>query len=510
MFLELLRKNASRSPNQTAIRYAEGSLTHGQLVERVEQRARGLIEMGVRAGDRVALVQPAEHELVISFFAVAACRAINVPLNPGVGHDELRFYLSDSDAQWAIVDQPLAGAVAGALESLAQELHVMVVDPSLSGPVPPADRFVGDGPGSGLGHSRADEVVAFMYSSGSTGIPKCVPRTVKQCWHEMAGVLAGLKLTCEDTILCTIPLFHNFGAVHCMLAAMGSCAKLVMLDEPVTSPQRSESILDLVERERVTILPAVPSMLAQLADAASIRDLQSVRLCYSATEPLPLKLARSFEDRFNLRIRQHYGCTETGGLTLDLDGGSLTVDDVLGRPLPGAQIRIVDDRGRMLGAGQVGEIVARSNAMTRGYRRLDALNRVVFRNAYFHTGDLGTLDSHGRLHWRGRKEFMIDTGGQCVSPHEIEAVLCTHTAVHECVVVGGADAQGAGELVRACVVSDGTCSERELLAFCGDRLESAKVPRVVDFVREIPKDPLGRVIRQAAVIDALRLERQAG
>ena len=502
MFLQLLQRNADYRPDEVAVVFGATRLTNSELLGNVERCSRGLIGLGVSPGDRVALLLDNSVEFLISFFAIAACRAVSVPLSPEFKEDELHFYLRDAGVRGLIVDAhriDLAMRVAG---SLPQQVQVIVNGAAAPGAVSLAD-LLSTVEEATLPATCLDDELIYIYSSGSTGRPKCAPRTVIQYWWEMDDVIEGLQLTREDKIFCMIPLFHNFGAVHCMLASVGSGASLVILDKPHPFSLHRRRALRLIQDEKITILPGVPFLFDQLGESIGDHDLSSVRICYSAAAALTRDIAEQFYSRFNVPIRNHYGCTEVGVITINLEPDLSQGIGSVGKPFPGVRVRILDDSGNALPAGEVGEVVVSSRAMTRGYRGAGEMDFPQFKGGCFHTGDLGLLDSEGRLHLRGRRSLVIDVVGQKVSPVEVEDVLAEHPGVETSIVLGVPNPDGLGELVKAYVVRDGLCGEEELLAHCRARLANYKVPSEVVFVRELPKGALGKVMRRREILDSL-------
>ncbi len=485
--------------------YGDERLTHRELLERVERCARALVALGIGPGERVGLLLENSPAFLTAFFAIAACRGVAVPLNLDLGEDEIRFYLGDAGARALIFDPAQLGLAQRLVVDLPQPFELIANGTSAPGVHSLAGLIAGAPPGV-LPACHHDDEVIYIYSSGSTGRPKCAPRTVVQYWWEMSSVIECLQLGRADVIFCMIPLFHNFGAVHCMLAAAGSGARLVILDNANPFALHRLRALRLVEHEGVTILPGVPFMFAHLANTSVEVDLGRVRICYSAAAALTPETADAFAGRFGVPIRNHYGCTEVGVMTIDLDPQPGAHGPTVGRAFPGVGIRILDDTGSALPPGEVGEVVVRSRAMTSGYRGGGEDARALFRDGSYHTGDLGSLDASGRLSLHGRRKLVIDVVGQKVSPLEIEDVLAQHPAVRAAVVVGAPSADGRGEYVKAYVVAAAPCTGAELQAFCGTRLANFKVPQAVSFIRELPKNGLGKIQRRHAVLDALVVE----
>jgi long-chain acyl-CoA synthetase len=303
----------------------------------------------------------------------------------------------------------------------------------------------------------------------------------------------------EDRIFVTVPLFHSYGMGFCLLAAAGTGAALILLEEPNPFLLRRQRALELLESERVTIFPGVPFNFRLLAEAPNGGDLSSLRLCFSAGTALPRASFDAFAQKFGVPVRQLYGCTEAGTLTANVDPDPVATFESVGTPVGEVKVQILDEDGVGVEAGEVGEVAVSSPALTGGYSDMAELNKVAFKDGYFRTADLGRLDEEGRLYITGRKKLLIEVGGYKVDPIEVEDVVIAHPKIREAVVVGVAGEIPGEEVVKAVVVLSEDCEERELLDFCQDRLANFKVPRMVEFRDEIPRSPLGKVLRKYLV-----------
>lgn len=464
---------------------AEGGLVHGdarmgwsELRERADRLAQGLASLGLGPGDPVALVLPNVPAFAISFFAIARLGGVVVPLNPQFKEAEFDFHFDEAGVK-AIVRQGDAGAEvvrdgkSASLERLMERQSGTLED---------------------AGEPNAEAV--FQYSSGSTGRPKRVPRTHQQLRVEADSLVATAAMVPDDVVFCTIPLFHTYGMGCCLLAAVRAGATLVLAEDAHPFVLKRDHVLAELERERATILPAVPFTFRLFAEAPGSANLSSLRLCISAANALPRSTFVAFERKFGVPIRQMYGCTEAGAVTLNLDENPSATVTSAGRPLQGVEVSIVDDEGAELDIGRNGEVVIRSPAMSAGYAGKDDLNATAFREIGYFSGDRGRLDEEGRLFITGRKKLLIDVKGDKVDPIEVEDVLAVHPKVSEVVVVGAASDVAGEELIKAVVVPRRECQERELIRYCRERLADYKVPQLVEFREEIPRNPAGKVLRK--------------
>jgi long-chain acyl-CoA synthetase len=439
-----------------ALVFGDERIGTAELWARVGRLANGLAARGVARGDSVALLLPNGPAFAIGFLAVAQLGAVAVPLNPQFKPAELEFCYRDSGVRLVLSDE--------------REIDRMIEEHDALAPEPRA-------PG---------DVVLLAYSSGSTGRPKRVPRTNGQLWWEADSVVSTIGLTAEDTILCTIPMFHAYGLGCCFLAALRSGARLVIADPHRPLALARNETLGLIEREQVTVLPSVPFVFRVLAEGRG--DLSSVRLCFSAGNALPRSTFDAFDRAFGVPIRQLYGLTETGAVTINVDPDAHATAASVGRPLPGIEIDVLDAAGHVVDAGRIGDIAIRSPAMTTRY------------GDRFATGDRGRLDDAGRLVITGRRKLLIDVcGGDKVDPIEVEDVLAVHPKVREVVVVGVPGEVEGEQIVKAVVVGEEGCGERELIRFCRERLANYKVPQQVEFRDEIPRSSLGKVLRKYLV-----------
>jgi long-chain acyl-CoA synthetase len=207
----------------------------------------------------------------------------------------------------------------------------------------------------------------------------------------------------------------------------------------------------------------------------------------------------AFGERFGLLVRQLYGSTETGFMTVNLDPDPVATFESVGTAAGDVEIRIIDEDGDTLPVGEEGEVVVSSPAMTDGYSDMEELNREAFRDGYFHTGDLGRLDDEARLYLTGRKKLLIEVGGYKIDPIEVQDVVVAHPKVQEAVIVGAEGRVEGEEIVKAVVVPSEDLEDREVIEFCRERLANFKVPQIVEFREEIPKSPLGKVLRKYLV-----------
>jgi long-chain acyl-CoA synthetase len=494
---QMLAAAAANLAGHAAVVHGSERITHAELAERVARLANGLSARGIGPDDPVALVMRDSPAFVVGFLALAALRAVAVPLNPRFKEAELSSCMRECGVRGVIAD---ADKTALCRDILSGRDAVAIVAAGDAGPSTVAvHSLIADHAPMALAGAKPDDDVVFQYSAGCTGGPKRVPRTQGQLRFEADSLVATLGLTPADVLFSTLPLFHSYGMGSCMLAALASGATLVIHEDAHPFVLQRDHTLEVLERERVTVFPAVPFILRLLAEAPGRGDLSMLRLCLSAASALPRPTFEAFAQRFGVPIRQLYGCTEAGAVTANLDDDPWTTWRSVGRPLEGVEVKVLDAAGEPVSPGHIGEIAVCSPAMTRGYAGLEELNRHVFRDRHFLTNDRGRLDEEGRLHITGRKHILIDVKGDKIDPIEVEDVLAVHPRVREVVVVGVESGAEGEDIIKAVVVPDGACQARELIRFARERLSNYKVPQMVEFRDEIPKSASGDVLRKYLV-----------
>jgi long-chain acyl-CoA synthetase len=496
--LRYLYEHAEVRPDHVAVVYEDQRISFAELVERIERLAAGLADLGIGPGDAVALLLPNDPTFIISWHAVTGLGAIVAPVNPAFKQEELEFTFRECDVKAVISDERAAGVCERIVAGFDRPVEVIPTT-AAHGQSLTLDMLAERSSPTRLEERSPDEIYLYQFSSGSTGRPKRVPRTHAQCVAEGELYNATFGRDPEDRVFCTIPMFHTYGMGACLFWSATSGATLVILEDPNPFLLRRHRALELIEQERATVFPGVPFNFRLLAEAPAGADLSSLRLLFSAGTALPRPTFEAFGERFGLLVRQLYGSTEAGFMTANFDPDPVATFESVGTPAGDVEIRILDEDGDALPTGEEGEVAVSSPAMTDGYSDMEELNREAFRDGYFHTGDLGRLDEEGRLYLTGRKKLLIEVGGYKVDPIEVQDVVVAHPKVREAVVVGAEGTVEGEELVKAVVVPDENVDDRELLEFCRERLANFKVPQIVEFREEIPKSPLGKVLRKYLV-----------
>jgi long-chain acyl-CoA synthetase len=482
MFATVARQNAERP----AVVDGGAAVCYAALEEKVAARVRELHNRGVRRGDRVALLLPNGLDFVISYFATLTAGAIAVPLNDHYQQTELLYFLDACDVSLLITSRAFAELCQQVL-SLRQSPRQLFFVESQTETSRTASAAVDD-------FSLSDPAAPVMYqfSSGSTGRPKRIARTHANLLFELDSLIATLNISREDRFLGVAPFSHVNGLMRSMLASIRAGATLY----PLAKFER-RAVAEVIEKNAISIFIGVPFMFSMLAKANFHRrpDFSSLRLCVSASAPMPQKLNQEFHEHFGIYVRQLYGSTETGTISVNLSADLAGSLESVGIPLTGVAVEVFTEDGRIAEFAEVGEVAVKSPAAITGYDGLAEVNRETFRDGYFFTGDLGRRDQDGLLYLVGRKKFFINKGGYKINPHDIEALLESHPKVAEAVAVGEPTSYG-DEKVKAVIVLSAPCTEEEIVEHCRGKIADFKIPSVIEFRDSLPKSPTGKVRRQ--------------
>jgi long-chain acyl-CoA synthetase len=489
-------------PEQVALRLGDELRTYSDLDDRARRAAHALHELGVRRGDRVAVMVPNSLAFFEAVHAAGRLGAVVVPVNIHFKADEAGWVVSDSGATAVVVADDLQPALAD---------------------VPSVPRLVvGDGYEDGLAASPAtgevdppDEVgdgwpTVMAYTSGTTGRPKGVAIGEDDFRRRAAGVAASGErwgLGPDDVHLLVGPSYHMgplfWGQMH---LAFG--ASVVVM--PKWDPREA---LALVERWRVTNTHMVPANFTRILELTeeerSAYDLSSLRIVVHAAAPCPVPLKRAFMDFVGAdKVWEYYGASEGGG-TVITPQEWLEHPGSVGKPFPGNEFAILDDDGNELGPREVGTVYAKPAMSSFRYHNDDAKTAGAHRGEWFTVGDAGYLDDDGYLYLTDRKSDMVISGGVNIYPREIEEALFRHPEVVDCAVLGVPDERWGEALYAVVQPTPGAALDADaVVTYCREQLADYKRPRIVEFVDELPRDPNGKV-RKPKLREAW-LERSGG
>jgi acyl-CoA synthetase (AMP-forming)/AMP-acid ligase II len=499
---ELVQRAARLWPDLEAVVDGDVRLSFSELAEWVERSARAASATGLRKGDRAAMWAPNSWEWVVTALGLHMAGVAIVPLSTRYKGDEASYILSRSGSRVLFtVDRFLSTDYRALLAGHQTPVEQTV---TIGGPAWPD--YLATGGSSPLPAVTGDDPSDIIFTSGTTGRPKGVICTHGQTVRVIRDWCSIVGLRTGDRYLVATPFFHTFGYKAGLVAALSAGA----VDIPLAVADMT-TIMKLVEQERVTTLPATPSLFQALFEHPDREryDLSTLRLSAVGGASVPMELVTRMRAELFSTVVTGYGLSESNGIACMSrpDDPPEIIARTVGRPLPDVEVRVVDDAGVPVADGQPGEILIRGYNVMRGYFDApDQTAEVIDGDGWLHTGDVGVLDGQGYLAVTDRLKDMYIVGGFNAYPAEIEAALLRHPGVALAAVIGVPDAR-LGEVGMAFVVrrSGAELTEESLLAWAADEMANYKVPRRVVFVEELPTNALGKVVK-----DRLRSRAAAG
>jgi len=527
----MLRNTAREYPRNTALIFGGARIEYRELDHLVDRFARGLFDLGVRKGDRVALLMPNCPQMVIAFYALFRLGAIAVPINPLYQEREIAYQIDNSGAETlvaldilyprisAISDQTrLKTCVMTSIKDFLSPLKKMLYPlfqmkeshkvtkrgdlhhvefknllKSGSSDYPPPDILPGD-------------IAILQYSGGTTGISKGAELThgnIVSNTYQTTSWYYIIKRG-EEIILTVLPLFHTYGIAVCMNLSIATASCMVLVPRFA-----SKDLLKAIQEFRITFFPGIPGIYAALNNYKDIGrwDISSVNYCVSGSAPLPLAVSERFEKLTGGVILEGYGLTEASPVThsnpvhLERKIGSI------GLPLADTDCKIVDadDEQSEVPQGEPGELCIKGPQVMKGYWNMPSETAHALRDGWLYTGDVAKIDDDGYFYIIDRKKDMIISEGFNVYPNEIDELVLHHPKVAEAAAVGVPDRLRGERVVLYVVPEEGqTVHQDEIIAYCRERLAKYKVPRKVEFIKELPKTPVGKVLRRVLREEALK------
>ena len=473
----------------------ETDITYAGLDLDSNRAANIFFGMGVGKGDRVILYMEKSLAFIVAHIALLKIGAISVPLNPGFKKAEMEYLLKDADAILAISSPKQAGII----KAIDPNMAIIIID--TSAPYQGPDQFGNRGkeiPHAGI---RPDDPGVIIYTSGTTGNPKGVVLTHKNLVHDTTNIIQTWEISSYDRVCHALPLYHVHGLCFALHTILGAGAQAFMLDR--FSPDTVIDLLGTKEAEKAcTIFMAVPTMYSSMMDHVGTReiDFNHIRLWTSGSAPLLAKDFRRIREVFGKAPVEREGMTETGMNFSNPLRGEKRIGSI-GLPMPGLQVRIVDpDTHEDCAPGQTGELWLRGPGITPGYWRKPEDTVNAFESEWFRTGDMGRKDEEKYYFLSDRIKHIIISGGENVSPKEIEMVINVLDGVIESSVVGIPDKKWGEKVIAAVVLKDGSALQtEEIRAHCKKHLHDWKCPKEILFLKELPKNRMGKVLKEVLI-----------
>ncbi len=517
---DFLGYSAENVPERLAVVFFNNKIKYRELKEKVDSFASFLKSLGVVKGDRVAIDLPNCPQYLIAFYAINKIGAVVTQISPTYFKVEIDRIIGDSGAKVLIIFDDLLPRIE---ETVKQFPNLVVVatriEEYLAFPlnflyglqrrvgkkfvkIPDSYRkfreFLSFGPLSEEDNDQ-DSLAVLQYTGGTTGVPKGAMLTNRNLVYNTVQSIATIpgKRFGTDTMLCVIPFFHVFGMTVAMNFPIKIGATMVLQPKPDV-----DGIMKLIKKYRPSFFPGVPTLYSSILLNKEIQnvDMKSIEFCISGSASLPVEIIEKWDKITGGHLVEGYGLTEASPVT--------HVNPLLGRikegsvgiPVPSTYAKIVDIESgtKEMPIGAEGELIIKGPQVMAGYYKNTEETNGVLKNGWLFTGDIAKMDEEGYFYIVDRKKDMINVGGLKVYPRDVEEVLFEHPAVREAAVVGMPDSF-SGEVVRAYVVlkePNGRVTEKEVIDFCASKLSKFKVPKKVEFVPELPKTLIGKVLRR--------------
>jgi acyl-CoA synthetase (AMP-forming)/AMP-acid ligase II len=467
-------------------------LSYGALRSQVKETLVELNKLGVGRNDAVAIVLPNGPEMAVAFIAIASA-ATTAPLNPGYTAQEFEFYLQDLDSKLLVVQDGMETPATGAAERLGIPVARLSFNPEQ-----PAGTFTlrgAAGQAREPGPAQGSDVALVLHTSGTTARPKIVPLSHDNVCASAHNIASTLALQAQDHCLNVMPLFHIHGLIAAVLGSLDAGALVTC-----TPGFNALKFFGWLETANPSWYTAVPTMhqaiLSRAGRNEAIIEQTKLRFIRSSSASLPPPVMEQLEATFKAPVIESYGMTEAA-------------HQMASNPLPpgarkpgsvglaaGPEIGIMDNEGRLLEAGEIGEIVVRGSNITPGYQSNPQANNKAFTNGWFRTGDQGVMDDEGYLRLTDRLKEIINRGGEKISPREVDEALMRHPAVDQAVTFAVPHSKLGEDIAAAVVLKEGASADaQEIRAFVSERLANMKVPRKILLLDEIPKGATGKLQR---------------
>lgn len=483
--LDWLKRWNQYSPQNVAIKDGDSGreITYSQLFEAASRGAEYLVQAySIRRGDRVALLATNELESVFLFFALQRLGATLVPINFRLTKREVDHIVRDSEPSLIIAQESFWPLIQDFAQAKLR----------LQGPASFAEALETDAQGPVAFQAESEDAALLLYTSGTTGAPKGAVLSHRMLFWNSINTTLRLNISQNDATAIFLPFFHTGGWNVLTTPFLHRGAKVIFLKK-----FDADQILKVSADEKCTILFGVPTTMDMMARSPLFKtvDLSSMRYAIVGGEPMPVDLIRVWDQK-KIPIRQGYGLTEFGPNVFSLnEDDAIRKIGSIGFPNFYIDIKVVDDQGRAVAPGEVGELILKGPMMMTGYWKNEKATSETIRDGWLYTGDLVRQDDEGYVYVVGRKKDMFISGGENVYPPEVEQVLRSMPQIREVAVIGVPDPKW-GEVGKAFIVKDGEVSAEEIQAYCAQNLAKFKIPKQIVFMTDLPKGDSGKILKR--------------
>ncbi|MDP2905879.1 MAG: long-chain fatty acid--CoA ligase [Candidatus Omnitrophota bacterium] len=499
---ELLSATALCHPRSLAIVFGRKKINYHTLEHLTSRIAAGLLDLGIKKQDKVAIFLDNCPEFIISYYAILKAGAVVVPINYMLKIEEAKYILQDSRAACIIT----ARAYANMAEELRLRVdslkHIVMTAKNGHDNLDLMQIASHNTDALDMQSIHPDDLAVIIYTSGTTGFPKGAMLTHRNLISNAVDSSRAIRSSHKDAFICILPLFHSFAATVCMNLPFLVGAKTVIMK----SIRPLKRLVRAIRNNRVTVFVGIPSIYNILKDiklpwlfrTPLIKLFNPLKLCISGAAALPTETFRSFERRFRIPLLEGYGLTEASPVvTLNPFKGKRKAGSIGLALSRNIELRIIDEQGKICPSEQVGELLVKGPNVMQGYYQQEQATQEALKDGWLYTGDMAKFDQDGYVYIVGRKKEMVNVRGLNVYPREIEEVLYQDSRIKEAAVVGIPDAH-KGEVPKGYVVlKDGvSATEHEILHYLRERLASYKIPKYIEFRASLPKNSTGKILKR--------------
>ncbi|MFC5584391.1 class I adenylate-forming enzyme family protein [Nitratireductor kimnyeongensis] len=492
---DIVSDNARWAPDATALIFGDQSWTWRQFHDETRRLQQGLARLGVSRGSRVAVLDRNSADYVLLGYALAGMGAVLVPINMWLRAAEVGYILGNCQPSYLVASEEFLDLASAALEELSDKPRIILRGASRQG-MTDWSSLSHDGPEIRIeGPQSPDDPHLILYTSGTTGRPKGAIISHRRSVVDALNVLNVFGIRRFERFFCYMPLFHTGAWDYLKLYFMmrGSAV--------IAERFEAESAVEAIAAHRCNGMFGVPMVMRQMMESPAWNkaDLSSMRLiAYANYDPstLILKIVEAFRERgaSEIGIANAYGLTEGGPyICINPPGACMRQPLAIGFPVPGTQVALLDDQMNEVPHGEIGEICVRSPALMSGYLNRPEATVETFAGGWLHTGDLGRVDPEGYIFLVDRKKDMIRSGGENIYAKEVELCIVSHPGVRDCAVFGVPDNDYGEKVVAAIVRERADLTASEITSFVRKKIAGFKTPRLVIFLKELPKTPAGKI-----------------
>lgn len=484
---EVYKNQKNLEPNHIALKYRDSIVTYEELGSWVDKYAAYFQSIGVNKGDKVAISSPNCPEFIYSYLGASKAGAIVVPLNMMLTLQEIEYIVNESGANTIVIHPDIFQKLDKSKLSSLRIKNLVVLNDDFKSAVLKLGRPYEI-------EIAPDEICTYLYTSGTTGNPKGAMLTHNNLISDVIALDEVSDLWPSDNFLCVLPMFHSFSWTVNVLLALYLGSTITIKDSFMP-----KDIYNTLANEGITVFCGVPSMFAVLVRMAKKGELKTLKLGISGGAPLPLEVHKRFEEIFGYQIIEGYGLSEASPVAIlnPLEPDAVRKVGSIGIPLPGVQAKVVDENDNEVPIGEVGELVIKGPIVMVGYHNMPEETAKTLRNGWLHTGDLAKQDEDGYFYIVDRLKDLIIVGGYNVYPREVEEVIYQHPAIQDVAVIGVGDKIKGEDIKAYIVLKEGEkLTKQELQKFLQGKLANYKIPKIYEFVAELPKTPTGKVLKK--------------